>query len=123
MEKLTEQEELVMRAIWLSDGGFIKDFIAHLTPQAPAIPYTTVASIVKNLERKKYVLSKKLGNSNFYTPLVSVEHYRKKSFHVLLKNYFKGSYRDLVASFVEEGALKPDELKALVDLIENQPKK
>ncbi len=57
MEKLTIQEEEVMIYIWELQGCFVKDIVSKF-PQ-PAPPYTTVASIVKNLERKGYVTSKR----------------------------------------------------------------
>lgn len=50
MEKLTIQEEEVMIYIWELQCCFVKDIVAKYTQPAP--PYTTVASIVKNLERK-----------------------------------------------------------------------
>ena len=66
MEKLTIQEEEVMIYIWELQSCFVKDIVAKY-PQ-PAPPYTTVASIVKNLERKGYVTSKRVGNTYQYTP-------------------------------------------------------
>ena len=53
MEKLTIQEEEAMIYIWELGSCFVKDIVAKY-PQ-PAPPYTTVASIIKNLERKQYV--------------------------------------------------------------------
>ena len=60
MEKLTIQEEEVMIYIWELQCCFVKDIVAKYTQPAP--PYTTVASIVKNLERKGYVTPKRVGN-------------------------------------------------------------
>ncbi len=57
MEKLTIQEEEVMIYIWELQCCFVKDIVAKYTQPAP--PYTTVASIVKNLERKGYVTPKR----------------------------------------------------------------
>ena len=58
MEKLTIQEEEVMIYIWELQCCFVKDIVAKYTQPAP--PYTTVASIVKNLERKGYVTPKRV---------------------------------------------------------------
>ncbi len=55
MKKLTQQEEMVMKSIWQIGLGAVRDFI-ELLP-APHPPYTTVASIVKNLEKKGYLSS------------------------------------------------------------------
>lgn len=50
MEKLTMQEEEVMIYIWELESCYVKDIVAKFAQPVP--PYTTVASIVKNLERK-----------------------------------------------------------------------
>ena len=52
MEKLTFQEEEIMLIIWQVKEGVIKDFLNCM--EEPRPPYTTVASIVKNLEKKGY---------------------------------------------------------------------
>lgn len=51
MEKLTFQEEEIMLIIWQVKEGVIKDFLNCM--EEPRPPYTTVASIVKNLEEKR----------------------------------------------------------------------
>jgi BlaI family penicillinase repressor len=50
-EKLTSQEEQAMRAVWKTGEGSVKTFLDNMdTDEKP--PYTTVASTIKNLERK-----------------------------------------------------------------------
>ena len=61
MEKLTIQEEEVMIYIWELENCFVKEIVAKFEPPAP--PYTTIASIVKNLERKGYVTARRVGNT------------------------------------------------------------
>lgn len=50
MEKLTFQEEEIMLIIWRLKEGVVKDFLLQM--QEPHPPYTTVASVVKNLEKR-----------------------------------------------------------------------
>jgi BlaI family penicillinase repressor len=50
MEKLSPQEEEAMKVIWKTGEGNIKNFLDNMEP--PQLPYTTLASTVKNLERK-----------------------------------------------------------------------
>ena len=68
MEKLTIQEEEAMLYIWELGSCFVKDIVAKYPKPAP--PYTTVASIVKNLERKQYIRAARVGNTYQYTPLI-----------------------------------------------------
>ena len=64
MEKLTFQEEEIMLIIWQVKEGVIKDFLNCM--EEPRPPYTTVASIVKNLEKKGYVQAKRYTKRNFF---------------------------------------------------------
>lgn len=57
MEKLTKQEEEVMMLFWqLGKSCYIRD-VMDIYPE-PKPPYTSVASTVKNLQRKGYLDSK-----------------------------------------------------------------
>jgi predicted transcriptional regulator len=118
MEKLTMQEEEAMRIVWKKGSGFIKDFLEDY-PE-PKLPYTTLASIIKNLEKKKYVSSRKYGNVYEYSSLIKEEEYKKTFMSGFVRNYFKNSYKDLVAFFVNEKALTPEELRELAEMIEHQ---
>ena len=70
MEKLTLQEEEAMIYIWELGNCFVKDIVAKYPDPKP--PYTTVASIVKNLERKKYVTATRIGNTYQYLSLIHI---------------------------------------------------
>ncbi|WP_315817627.1 BlaI/MecI/CopY family transcriptional regulator [Paraflavitalea speifideaquila] len=50
MEQLPPHEEAVMIAIWKVGPGFVKDFMTAMYPIR--LPYTTLASTIKNLEKK-----------------------------------------------------------------------
>ena len=58
MERLTAQEESVMLYIWKLRSCFIRDILNEMPDPKP--PYTSVASVVRNLEKKKYVTPKKI---------------------------------------------------------------
>ena len=57
MERLTAQEESVMLYIWKLGSCFIRDILNEMPDPKP--PYTSVASVVRKLEKKKYVKTKK----------------------------------------------------------------
>ncbi len=107
-----------MQVIWELDGGFIKDFLEKLSEPKP--PYTTLASTVKNLEKKEYLASEKLGNTYRYTPLIKAEDYKKRFMKGFVGDYFKHSYKDLVAFFAKEKQISAEELKEIIDMIENK---
>lgn len=116
IEKLTIQEEEVMRTIWKQGEGYIKDFLEAYPDPKP--PYTTLASVVKNLERKRYVEGKRYGNTYHYTPTITEGDYKRKFMLGFVESYFGSSYRNLVAFFVQTQSLSKDELKEILAMID-----
>jgi len=117
IEKLTPQEEELMQAVWKQKEGFVKDFMLHLQVE---MPYTTAASIVKNLEKKKYVSSIKSGNAYKYKAVVSAEAYNNHFMENVVEQYFDHSYKNLVNFFVANEKLAVAELEELVALIKKE---
>ena len=115
MERLSQVEEETMQAIWRTGEGNVKSFIEKMDEPPP---YTTVASIIKNLEKKGYVSSRLLGNAYLYKPVISGEEYKKKFVGNVVKEYFDNSYKELVSFFVEQKKLSAKELKEILGLIE-----
>jgi predicted transcriptional regulator len=119
MEKLTYQEEEAMLAIWRTGESNIKSFMENMTDPPP---YTTVASTVKNLEKKGYLVSRASGNTYIYKAVISEQEYKKKFMGNVVKEYFDNSYKELVNFFVEQKKLSAKELKEIIDLIEGNKK-
>jgi len=120
VEKLTQQEEDLMQVIWNVQEGNVKAFLDQMPDPKP--PYTTVASTVKNLEKKGYVTSRLLGNTYLYKPGLAAEEYKQHFMQGFVQNYFNNSYKDMVNFFVSKKKLKPKELKEIIDLIEGKNK-
>lgn len=118
MEKLSRQEEEAMQAVWKAGEGNVKLFLDNMP--SPGTPYTTLASTIKNLEKKGYLASRLIGNAYLYKPLISEDEYKKKFMNGFVKDYFADSYKELVNFFIEEKKLSARELKELIDLIEGK---
>jgi predicted transcriptional regulator len=86
----------------------------------PAPPYTTVASIVKNLERKGYVIGKRYGNTYEYSPTLEESEFKSKFMSGVVQNYFENSYKDMVSFFAENKKITTEELQEIIKLIEKQ---
>lgn len=118
MEKLTMQEEQAMQAIWKTGEGNVKLFLDNMDQPKP--PYTTLASTIKNLEKKGLLESRLVGNMYVYKPALTEEDYKKNFMSGVVKSYFDNSYKELVNFFVEQKKLSPKELKEIIDMIEGQ---
>ena len=119
MERLTQPEEDTLRVLWpLPAGGFVKDVLDALP--APRPPYTTLASTLRNLERKGYVRAEKLGNSYRFVPLVTADDYQRRSLGTLVQQHFQNSYKDLVSFFAQEEKISAADLQEIIQLIESK---
>ncbi len=116
MEKLTYQEEEAMQAVWKTGEANVKAFLENMSE--PGTPYTTLASTIKNLEKKGFLSSRLVGNAYLYRAKISEDEYKKRFMSSFVKDYFADSYKDLVNFFVGEKKLTASELKEIIDLIE-----
>lgn len=118
-EKLTEQEEQAMRAIWKTGEGNVKAFLEQIEVDSRP-PYTTLASTVKNLEKKGYLSSRLIGNMYLYNPVIKESDYKKNFITDIVKQHFDNSYKDLVAFFAQQKKISPKELREIMDMIEKK---
>lgn len=118
MERLTHQEEEMMLIIFQHGKGFIKDFLERIPEPRP--PYTTVASIVKNLKRKGYLASKAYSNTYEYSPTLEESEHKSKYLSGVVWNYFENSYKEMVSFLVEKQKISAEELKEIIQLIEKK---
>lgn len=116
MEKLSIQEEEVMIQIWKLGSCTVKDVVERLPEPIP--PYTTVASVVKNLERKRYVSSKRIGNTYLYTPIIEESEYKRTFMTGFVRSYFANSFKEMVTFFAKDQKISSDDLKEIIEMIE-----
>ncbi len=114
MEKLTHQEEEVMLLVWQKGEGTIREYFEL---KEDPVPYTTFASIIKNLERKKFLKLRRIGTTNLCVPLIDETDYKRKFMSGFIRNYFQNSYREMVSFFVKEEKVSAEELKEILKII------
>ena len=120
MQKLTLQEEQAMKVIWQSGESHIRAILDQIGEEE--MPYTTLASTIKNLEKKGFLKSRKIGNVSLYTPLITEAAYKNTFLHRFVEDYFDNSYQQMVNFFVENKKLTPKELKEIISMIESEKK-
>jgi BlaI family penicillinase repressor len=114
-EKLTSREQEALQAVFKTGEGNIKMIMENMDIE---LPYTTVASTIKNLEKKGYLQSWMVGNTYLYKPAITEEEFKRKFMNNVVKDYFDNSYKELVNFFVEQKKLSAKELKEIITMIE-----
>lgn len=118
MEKLTKKEDELMNLFWDKGPMFVKD-ILDLMPE-PKPHFNTVSTMVRMLESKGFVSHKAYGNTYQYYATVQRSDFGRKSLKNIIKEYFNNSYTTAVSALVDDGELSSDEIKDLLQQIENQ---
>lgn len=120
MEKLTAKEEEVLSLFWKQGPLYVKE-IVDMYPE-PKPHFNTISTIVRTLEEKGYVGHTQHGKSYRYHALIAEEDMGKKSISSIIGRYFKNSYLRVVSSFVEDGNLPVEDLRRLLDEVEQSHK-
>lgn len=117
---LTKGEESVMQILWSLGDGLVYDIIGQMPEPKPK--YSTVATFIKMLENKGYVVHREEGRFYRYYPAVDRNIYAKRVLRNVLDNYFESSIAQLVAIYTEEERPTAEELTALVEQINSSMK-
>lgn len=113
MKELTKAEEQVMQILWKLEKGFVKDLVREMSDPKPA--YNTVSTIVRILEKKGFVDHTAYGNTHEYYPLMTRDEYTRSFMKNFMRNYFSGSFREMVSFFAKEDNMSLAELDELMN--------
>lgn len=120
MKRLTRAEEEIMLILWELEEATVRDVIKALNQ--PEIPYTTVSTMIRVLEKKGIAGHRAVGTTYLYYPLLDKYEYLKGHLSGIVSNYFDGSFSRLAAFFARENDLKLKEIKVLMEEIEEELK-
>mgnify|MGYP002431166956 FL=1 len=119
-DQLTPKEEELMQLLW-EYGPIAISKLVELYPD-PKPHFNTVSTVVRRLETKGFVSHDETGGSFQYYAIVKKENFRSRSFGNFISNYFGGSYYGAVSALVAEDKISADELKELLELVQNKGK-
>ncbi|GGZ46392.1 MULTISPECIES: BlaI/MecI/CopY family transcriptional regulator [Mesonia] len=118
MEKLTNKEEEVMQALWKLKKAFVKEILAEM-PNSK-LHYNTVSTLVRKLEDKNFVAHEAFGNTHRYYPTISIEAYSSYFMKNASQKFFDNSYKKMVSFFAKEEKISAEELREILEIIENK---
>jgi predicted transcriptional regulator len=113
MKELTKAEEQIMQLLWEQEKAFVKDIVEQIPEPKPA--YNTVSTIIRILEKKGFVGYKAYGKTHEYFPLVSRKDYTRSFMKNFMRNYFSGSFQEMVSFFAKEDNMSLSDLDELLE--------
>ena len=109
---LTEVELELMSTLWQLGEGTVRDVLAHLAP-GRSLAYTSVSTILRILEGKRLVNSRRNGKANLYRPAVSKSEYERRSLRHLVDKVFDGTPSAMVMRLLDDEGLSRAELREI----------
>lgn len=116
-ELLTEVELEFMNELWSLGEGTVRDVLEKL-PEGRDLAYTSAATILRILEQKEFVTSRKEGKRHVYIPTLEKNTYQTRSLKDLSMKLFDDAPAALVARLVDDEELTEEalgQIRALVD--------
>lgn len=116
MKRLTVKEEEIMRFFWEKGPLFVKQLLDYY--EEPKPHFNTLSTIVRGLEENGFLSHTTYGNTYQYFAIISEEEYSKATLKNVIARYFNNSYLGVVSSLIKEEDISVDELRQLLDDVE-----
>lgn len=105
---LGEREAEIMGVLWNVGSGTVGEVRAGLSDP---LAYTTVLTILRNLEKKGFLSHQAEGRAHRYAPRIGRQAATRDALDRLLSTYFKRSAEELVRYMAEDGMVGRKALK------------
>lgn len=117
----SERELQVMKAVWKLGEASVHDVRAELGGER-AGAYTSIATMLKFLEKKGALKHAQDGRTYYYVPAVSEERTKEKTAQYVLKHFFNGDLVALVAVLTKVAKPSPAERRAVSAALDGKRK-
>ena len=107
---LGERELDVMTILWQRSSGTVAEVQEALSA---TLAYTTVLTMLRNLETKGFVRREEEGRAHRYFPKVKQRAEQRRALRRLIDTLFLGSPEALLSQLVDDHALSPAELRRI----------
>ena len=119
---LTEVELELMTILCKRGEASVSDVIDEL-PTDRKLAYTSVSTIIRILEQKEILGSRKEGRGHIYFPLLLKSQYESKAVKHVVEKVFEGTPLLLVKQLLSSTKLSEKDIQELKDLIKQNGSK
>ena len=116
---LTKVELELMKHLWKIGEGTVKDVMAAI-PGDRKLAYTSVSTILRILEQKGILQSRKQGRAHIYTPTIERERYETNSLVNYVKNVFDDTPAMLVKRLLDIETLCDDDIEEIKKMLDEK---
>lgn len=111
----------VLSVLWETGPATVREVLAKL-PDGKERAYTTVLTIMQNMEKKGLLSREPRGNAHVYSPTESKRQTLRPMMRGLLQNVFGGRVSTVMQHLLEDSEVSEDELGEIRRLIDARRK-
>ena len=115
--QLSEVQLAVLRVLWRKGECTAADVTNALADDRGLAP-TTVATLLKRLEKRGLVTYEKQGRQHLYRALISEEEARQSMLSEVTERLFEGNVSELLTHLLDARDRRPGDLARIKELIE-----
>ena len=108
----------VMTVLWSNGSGTVTEVQDALDAK---LAYTTVLTILRNLEAKGLLRREPEGRAHRYFPKTRQRVVQRRALRQIIDTLFRGSPEALVAQLIDDREISVDKLKKLARKLANDP--
>lgn len=117
MKRLSESEWLVMEVLWKKKKCAFKDIVDELKDKTKW-SRNTIHTYLTRMEKKGLVCIDRSVEPHLYSYIISREDCSKHEREELLNKVYRGAVGDLIAAFLKESQITPEEKEKLNKLLD-----
>lgn len=117
LKMLTDVELELMTILWKLGEGSVNDVIEGL-PEDRDLAYTSVSTILRILEQKGVLKTRKEGRGHIYIPQLKKTEYETRAVRDMVDRVFEGTPLAMVRQLLGSGDIKSEDLQELKSLIQ-----
>jgi predicted transcriptional regulator len=117
---LSNREAQIMAVLWEQGPSTVAEVKDRLDDP---LAYTTVLTILRNLESKGYVGHEAEGRAHRFVPRIKQQTARKSAIRHLAGKLFQGSADLLLTQLVSDRKLSEDQVRRIREILEEKPGK
>jgi BlaI family penicillinase repressor len=119
LPKISDSEWRVLKLLWEKSPRTANEIVEALEGQIDW-NHRTIRTLINRLLRKKALRFNKKGREYLYYPTVIEEEYLQAERKSFLSRVYNGALQPMLAAFLEETDLSPEEIEELENLLKQK---
>ena len=116
---LTDAELKLMNIIWILNEATVHQVLERVS-EVENYAYNTVSTIMRILEKKGFLVSRKSGRSHIYLPSISKEEYELIGVNHMVDDLFGGTPVALIKRLLGGTRLSSDDVREIKEFLKDQ---